>query len=687
MSRVVGCSVALLVAGCGAAAFDPQFREREEPALTRVLGELEAAPARTDPPLVALVRRSPPALALWDLREGRERWSVEADVRTTPLFAGNFLVQAEADGIVGRRLSDGARAFGLGDPELRLVHADGEGDAIVIALARGTGESPSGVVVGGRGGPQWSHELPLPVGAPAVVGGLVVVPWAQQRISVLDLASGEERLRVRSEHAVVGRVLRGRRVYLGQHRVFPLEPDRLAGRRRDGIEPRGRTLPGQPPTLEDGYHVRYEPEGARNRVRLAWALADDEGEAAIADDALYFAFYRMLFGLAAGGDELRWATDLGSDVVGAQALPGGVLLATEDGHLRFVGADGRARLDADTGGALRAAEIRAAGFEAPSAEPAAAVPLRAQLEGLARMSDSRLGGGRALAIRFLAREDDAAVTASLIELCTDRRDALARSAACAALAERTSGGNHVQAALRERSSFLEDRSPPPVGALARAAAAMRLRVGQDLVAHLEDPSTPADELPGLLDGLGRLGDRRAAPPIEAFLRLYHADAADAATAEAIGAAAEALLRLDPNRLDTVRQLSDDPLAPAPARARLARVLLPPAAAPAAPSPQPAPRPAPPPAPAGPDLPERITSDMRARILAPVERQLARCLERPGQEALPSLRVVIVLGDEGEVQVVSTTPTESATCVEPHIRSRTWPRTRRGREVLVHVVRR
>src|SRR5690606_4948557 len=193
--------------------------------------------------------------------------------------------------------------------------------------------------------------------------------------------------------------------------------------------------------------------------------------------------------------------------------------------------------------------------------------LRAQLERAAALDDARLDGGRALAIRYLARFEDEGVTQALIALCAPRGvNGPARRAACDALAARQSGARFVREALRGRASFLEDTPAPPVGALARAAANMRLRnVVPLLLGHLDDPSTPADELPGLLEGRGRLGDARAASPIEGFLRLYHADATDAREAEAIGAAAAALLALAPDRFSVVQELASDPLASEAAR--------------------------------------------------------------------------------------------------------------------------
>lgn len=697
-------AIASLLGACGAQAFDPQFAERQEPALDTVMADLAAAPAREAQPVIAAVTRSPAGLLLWDLREARERWRVEADVRSTPIVAGEYVVTAEGDGVVVRSLADGARVHTLDDPHLHLVGADGEGRNAVVALARREGESPLGFVVGIHdGAAAWSHDLPLPVGVPAAVGNAVVIPWGHQRLSILDAVDGAERLRLHLEHMVLGHAFHhGARVYVGQHRFVALRSELFDDEhaQHDGLEPRGRPLPGQPPILPDAYVPRMEADGAGNRVRLAWAFTPPETEPpGFADDALYFVFYRLVFGLAADADDVRWTRAQDRDVVGVDALPGGLVVVSDDGHVAMLAAaDGREIHSANLGVELRAADVRAEGFVPPAAPDAGSTPAGAsladQLWTAASLEDVRLGGGRALAIRFLARDDSAEVTEELIALCSDRSDSSqARGAACDELAERISGGPAVLTALHAGASFLEETPAPPIGALARAAASMHLRQAVPfLVQHLEDPSTPIDELVGVFTGLADLGDARAVAPIERFVRLYHADATDAPTLAALGAAAQALVALDADRTADVQAMADDPLAPEPARQRLALALAPPPAAaptPDAPAPPP-PRPTRPPPPPPPDetLPVALDSELIETALAPVSARLLRCLDRPGDaDPYPSARIMIMVDDDGAIQTVSVTPADLQGCVEPLVRTRSMPRTRRGDEVVIHTLRR
>ncbi len=689
---------ALVLFGCGTTAFAPTFEERDDPEFSNVMSEIGSAPAREESAVVVAVTRDPNGLLAWDLRAGRRAWAIRTNVTATPIIAGNYVVAGE-DGIaVVRRLSDGERVYAVGDRELRLVGAGGEGDRLVISLARGEGESPPGVVIGIEGGAgRWTQELAMSVAAPQVVGSVAIVPWAQQRVSFLDMAEGRERARLRIEDAVIGHVMRSRdAIILGQHELFAMTPQ-LAERGRRGDEflrPQGRPLPGQPPLLADGYERRFAPDSARNRVRLEWALGDAEGEGlAFTDGVVYFVFYRMVFGLDAAADELRWVQTLPSDVVGAAAAPGGALVVTEDGTLRFLSAAGTGRevWNATLGARVQAAAVRMAAFS-PEQSEGESEPLRVQLERAAALEDQRLDAGRALVFRYYARLPSEDVTAQLIRWCAERGvGGPARLAACEAVASRENGGSHVREALRARASFLNDIPPPPVGALARAAANMRLRdTVAALLTHLSDPATPAEELTGLFDGLARLGDARAIAPIENYLRLYHADAIEGRDVEALGAAAKALVTLSEERFSTVQDLAADPLASQGARDRMTRALTELLSAraaqeaPATPARTPHPQPEPP---AADDRPDRITNEICSGVLQPVDARLRRCLERPGADPHPSARIMMTVDAEGHPQTVSVTPPALQECIEPLVRARTFPRTRRGSESIVHVIRR
>ena len=88
------------------------------------------------------------------------------------------------------------------------------------------------------------------------------------------------------------------------------------------------------------------------------------------------------------------------------------------------------------------------------------------------------------------------------------------------------------------------------------------------------------------------------------------------------------------------------------------------------------------------LPVAITSEMREAIFGPLARRLHACLETPeGTDPIPSVRIMMMIDDEGAIATVSVTPATLQACIEPIVTGHSFPRTRRGREVVVHTVRR
>ena len=708
MKAAVGSCASLLllasgIAGCGAGAFSHEFQERREPEVSIVLRALESVDLSARRSVAVLVTREPRALRAVDLTTGNTVFEeATPDLSSTPVVAGGFVVSAEGERVVVRRLEDGRTIARLGVAS-RLLGANGDAGRVVVSVAEGSEQAPLGrLFLVTDGGPQWEHELPLGVGVAALAGDVVVVPWATQRVSFLDAADGHERARVRFSDRVVGRAwVEGGRVILGQHEVWAADRAMADPSSIPSWRPIGRPLPGQPALLPDGYLAVPAPEAADNRVRLEWRAAPDARSAA--DDVMYFVFYRLVFALEAGSDAVRWVHVHPRDVVGARAIAGGLWLADESGEVLALGAaDGAviSRRELDT--PILAAAMRPDGAisELPASATTEATPdataettngapaevasrpsLAAQLFEAARLPDNRLGAGRGLAARHLAAIEGEDVTGQLVELCADRSSPEpARHPACDGLATRTEGAQHIRAALEHHGSFLAARPAPPVGALARAAAAMHQRaLVTNLVGHLADPSTPSEELADLLRGLGELGSPFATRPVQAFVRLYHATD-DPLLRRAVVAGAEALARLDGTSIaPQLAELERDPFTPPPIIAELRQLLereeaqATAAARPAAPEPEPEPVADP--------RPERITAPITRAVFAPAEARLRECIQ-----GTTALRISMVVGGNGEIGAVLVTPLEARECVEPIVRALRFPETRAGiREQVVHRV--
>ena len=566
----------LATAGCGGRAFEPEFRDVAEPERSQVIDALDTIEKRHIKPVVVGVSDSPEMLFAWDLDQAKMIWSRPVKALSMPIVAGDLVVIHEADGIVARHLSDGEEAFEL-DDQARLVGADGDGDITVISLDLGAQSKSRGILVGAQGGEKkWTNDLKLPVGVPAVANGLVVVPWARQRISLLDAITGEEQTRFSIRDTVSGQAfVYGNKVFAGQLVVFPVDKQIEAGTKENSrnYKPLDRSYPGQPPFMWDGYEPVPPPSDPQWRVRLLWRPKVGKDSVGLEDDNLYFLYHRFVFALAPDDDKLKWIYQSASDVVGAAVRPGSVMLVAEGGELTL--------LDAQTGlktwethmgiSGIAAACVQPGSYKKEATTEVEPKPLLSQIDDAAGIDDKRLAEGSGFAVRFLKDFPEASVTGQIVKICIDREGSLpVQFEACKALEGRTSGPDHISEALKIRASFLKGTFAPPSGALAQAAGNMGIREAvPNIVSHLADPATPVSELGGIFEGLGKLGGQPAKDAIDKFLRLYHAESDNKQLIAALGLAAQALATLDnPAARPTFDYIVGDPFTSPELRARV-----------------------------------------------------------------------------------------------------------------------
>jgi hypothetical protein len=708
----------LCLSACAAQSFQPQFKARPMPSEQTVLAEVSAGKPRDERPVAVGITSAPERLFAWDLSAG-VLWERTVRAKSAPIVVADAIVLAEADGITVRDLASGdVRA--VIDDEGELVGADGEGRALVVSISYQGSDARSAIVYVDGTSVRWRQSLQLPAGIPALINGRVLVPWATQRLSVLDARDGAELVRWHMNNTVLGhvRVDRGR-VYVGQLGLMRLDSQIL----QKGTDPAlytpfKRSLPGQPAMLRDGYAKVPEPDNAQHRLQLDWRIGAGGAEMSAENDLLALRFYRLLFALDARSDAIRWVRTFDHDLVGAAIEPGGLFIADSAGRLSFLDNSGVTRMERDLGRPLQVLSIRPGGWvpaaaapPAPAAQPGApadaAAPaaspatggetppsMREQLYAAATLADDRIGAGRAYAVEHLARMPDDAVTTHLVAVCSDRKSPEpVQLAACSHLGERANGGDQIVEALRRRASFLEGAEPPPVGALAKAAGQMQLKQAAPLlVSHMEDPNTDAADLVPLLETLARLGHKPAAGAIERFVRMHHAEPEGSELQPALLAAMHALgtLRARGSR-GSLDDLARDPLTPQPVRDR-AREAIALMDAPAAAKPDAAPaRAAPAEEEAEPEeevqtdpRPYSLTPEMVRDALKPLRGKLAGCVAADGTKP-HSGRVSMVVNGEGRVEGVFVTPTTLQACIEAGLQEARLPPTRVGRQRVTHTV--
>lgn len=689
--------VVLALSACGAGQLAPKFAPPETPTEAKVAENIVKAAPREERAVAVGLLADAPNLAAWDLH-GTLLWELPVDAKSAPLVVGDAVVLREAAGVVVRDLATGVVRVTLDDGG-ELVGADAVGNAVVISLAFKDEAGPHGsVVFVVNDEVRWEKELSQPVGTPALVENQVLVPWGTQRLSVLSADDGAELARWNFHNLTLGQALVDRgRVFVGQLGWLKVEKD--LPDHQDGpltlTAPAKRPLPGQPLLLRDGYALVADPDNASHKVKIEWRPGGEPNS--VEGDLAVFRFYRMAFGLAAHKDEVRWARNFEHDLVGASTQPGGVFLADDQGIVRFVDTAGSTRFKADLKKRVRVVALRPGAFVPPSAanQPALETPetsLHDQLLTSARLEDDRLYPARAFALQHLARTSDARVTSELLAFCV-RKNGLSHAlqiSACEELGKREGNGPEILEALRQRASFLEGTSAPPVGALAQAAARSKLKgAGPLLVAHAEDPNTPASELSAIFQALEALEYAPAVAQIDRFVRLHHAEPAGSDLANAIQTALDVLGRMRARAArPTLESVANDLLTLEPVRqkAKEALVVL---DTPVAKKEEPK---APEKAKQGVE-PEPVLTDPRPYALVsndvqkafrPMRAALVRCLESdPGKPK--SARISMIVTGAGNTEGFFVTPTTLQGCADAILRNAKFPETRLARQHVTQTV--
>ncbi len=551
----------VVVSGCGGASMAASFSlARPEDSSQRLQRAIAMGRTREAPsPTGLAVTADGTKLVAFDVRNGAERWRVSVSSPSVPWLAGRYAALLEDGSFVLRRLADGAEKLRLPAEQMALVGASGEGPWAVAVLSTGGGVGArSRILVFREGGLVRSWSLEQVVGVPWVQGEVAWIPWASQFVSAVLLPREEEiaRARLRDARALQAWGDPGG-VFVGGDVAVPWSGRLAAGRASDagGLHVVTQGLPGRLAARpDDPSRPPLPPTSAAHRIGLRWwAARGGDGSARLGNGVVYLVFYRVLMALepapAGDGFRVRWARRLDRDVVAAEAGPRTLWVMLDDGRLLGLCA-GQGRL-AELGrvkGRFVYARLPRLAMVRPHFEEQRPSWVE-QLADVAAARDARTAPVQRFAVARLAEAEEASATAVLLRLCeASRVPPQVRKDACGALAGRRLGASVVLAALRRRASFLADRPAPPIGALARAAAAMKAREAvPSLLERLDDPATPAEALPALVEALGVLGGDGVEEGLTAFARFYHAEPGPEPLARAVAAALRVVTEADADR--------------------------------------------------------------------------------------------------------------------------------------------
>jgi outer membrane protein assembly factor BamB len=541
--------VALLVAaGCGGGnAFTNLFPDNRESDVDAVLARLPAARETAGPdnafgrPVVVASRaEGAPGLAALDVSSGTTLWARDVVVDSQPFVGGGAVVFRSGDDLVSLSLRDGEE---LGSRSLDGLTPYGvafDGGRVAVTA----GQSSGSVAASYRTGTiwlldEWLGNVMSPIdvdkqlGAPALSGDVLFVPWDRQNISALDVRTGAELCRLVVRDEMVGwlfAVPEG--VFYGSKGVFRFTRGAASGTREGSayapIEWADPPFPGEPELWPDGFAGMGDGRpSAKAKARLAWYPGAASGDAgvAFADDLLYVVYYRYVVALRPADRELVWVRGLTVPAAEVAASPGGIWVVHESGAVRFL----RAADGADGWTGEFGFPVARAGFSVAGHRPAGGAPqegdVRRQVMDALVDTDNQAVPVRRLILSLYGRSTNPEVSRDLLALLRDPSipDEM-RNAAAQALRLRQDGATWLMQALEDHYDFLHDMPAPPIGVIAGALMNMNARsAASKLVEHLFDPATPIEDLEELVRSIVAIGDAAVVEPLQKFLRVYRAD--------------------------------------------------------------------------------------------------------------------------------------------------------------------
>lgn len=480
---------------------------------------------------------------------GGAPWTFAHAVDTRPLVAGGVVVVSGGGEVVALDAKSGKKLWARPSGGMPLLGAGDDGRTTALTFNR-AGTSTL-LVVARDGQVRQQLETQRDIGSPAVLGGVVFVPWASQYVSALDASTGEELGRVVLRDKVTHATTIGNALYFGEATWVRFDekiPTASSGGASRVAIP-SRELPGTPRLRAPGTEKVPPVAGARDRDRLfARPVAGDRAGVSIDAGRFYASYFQLVMGFDAGRGNLVWVHTHGDDVIGGEAVPGGIALCDASGKLTVLdAASGGVAVEQSFGEPIKSCVVHADAFRAPAGKGARG-SLATQIQEALASKEAQLATGQRLLLRELATQVDDSATKTLIDIASDSRAAPVLVAdARAAIASRRNGASHMLAALGRHYDYLKDvLASPPVGPIADALAAMKEQKAAGLLAwSLLDPAITDDDVKRAAAALTVLATKEELPALRGFFAMYRGTAETEEISSAVLSVATAILRLDP----------------------------------------------------------------------------------------------------------------------------------------------
>jgi len=477
-------------------------------------------------------------------------WSLHHALDVRPIVAGSVVVASGGGEALAVDAANGSVLWRYPVGSLPLLGAGDDGAVTAMTFLLGGGQGSVLIAVGRDGKVVRRIETSRTLGAPAVVDGVAFVPWAGQYISAIDLRSGQEDARVTFREMISRAWTESGSLWFGESAFIRFDPHTREGSRRGESIARVpvRELPGIPRLMPPGTVPLSPRSSAEDRTRVyARPIKARDAELRLEDDRYYGTYFRLAIGFAAPSGKLAWVHRHPVDFVGGAAIEGGVALCDESGEVtEFDAKTGGIRWQLSLGEPVTSCVVNADSWVGVG-DPKPVKPLSGQLADALLADDPQLVISQKVLLRELSASVDPGATDTLVRLASDPRTSqeLVRSARTS-LAARRNGAEYMIASLERHYDFLKDvLRPPPVGPIAHALGAMKVKAAAPLlVAHLFDPADTDDDVREAAATLVVLSSPAELPGLRQFFGMYRAASGDSdALSEAVVSVAQAMLEV------------------------------------------------------------------------------------------------------------------------------------------------
>ena len=476
--------------------------------------------------------------------DGTGRWTRSGAVDSRPALAGDVLVLSGGDAVIGLDAKSGQELWSVSSEGRRLRGAGDDGTITVVSLGSSERDPSLFLAIDRTGSVKQKIEFQPQIGRPAVLAGVAFIPWGDQYVSALDLASGDEVARLLLREKVSNALSIGGELWFGEKALFRFDQQigLATSQQATRVALAPRELPGKPVWFDDGRALTPATASARDRIRLYARPIDNRK---LDSDRYAATYFRIAFGLSASDGALRWTRAYPADIVAGSAVEAGYVFCDAKGGVhKLIGSNGADAGSVSLGSPLRACVVQAGDHKLGSGRDPG--PLAQQIGQALEAREAEMAAAHELLLRELAREKEPIATKILIDLASNglTPPSLLEQARTL-LSERRNGSQYMLEALERHYDFLSDvLRPPPVGPLADALAAIgEKRAAAPLARHLNDPANATDDIERAARALAKLASASELDELKTFFALYRATAEEKPLIEAVLAVAQALLRV------------------------------------------------------------------------------------------------------------------------------------------------